>query len=96
MAQNFTAAEKMRLEKACPPNVKLHYNFQKETYEFLYKPPGAARSKLIGSVPRARVLQWRRPNTIMNFAARHSLYAHKLPTKVKIGGTLVEVHTEKA
>lgn len=94
MPQGYTSNEKARLQKACPKDVNLHYNFQADAYEFLYKPPGATKSKLIGSVPRARVILWRRPNTILNHAARHSLYSHGLPTKVKIKGTLVEVHTE--
>lgn len=94
MAQGYTSIEKARLQKACPKDVILHYNYQTHDYEFLYRPRGAKISKVIGSVPRARVLLWKRQDTILNHAARHSLYGHGLPTKVKIKGTLVEVHTE--
>lgn len=96
MTKKFTVAERVRLQKACPENINLHYNYTNETYEFLYKPPGAATSKLVGSVPRARVVMWNRPNAIMSHACRHALHAHQLPTKVKIAGLMVDVYTEES
>lgn len=91
--KQYTIEEKEQFQKACSGDVKLHYNFQKDAYEFLYKPQGADTSKLIGTIPRARALRWRRPNTIMNHACRHALFSNKLPTKVKVQGAWVEVHT---
>lgn len=94
MAKKYTVAEKVQLQKACPKDINLHYNYQKDAYEFLYKPPGATTSKLVGTVPRARVVMWNRPNAIMSHACRHALNSHKLPTKVKIDGLLVDVNID--
>lgn len=98
MASGYSSVEKARLQKACPKNVLLHYNYQTGEYEFLYKPPGVKESKVVGSVPRTRVLRWQQPNTILNHAVRHALKVHKLPTKIRLKGTpkgtLVDVHAE--
>lgn len=95
MTKKYSLAEKVRLQKACPENINLHYNYQKDAYEFLYKPPGVSTSKIVGEVPRARVVMWNRPNAIMSHAARHALHSHQLPTKVKIHGLMVDVYTEE-